>query len=233
MFRFLKKIKQFIIQKACFFRARLHGFGAHSRIDRGTKVRKTTAEEYVHIGGHSHVYDSVIGYGSGTSRDSYIDCVKIGRYSTLAPDVKIFTGQHPTRTIVSTHPAFYSDHAQMGFTYVDQSCFEEIRFADKENRYKVVIGNDVWIGSYVRIMEGVTIGDGAIVAAGALVTKDVPPYAIVGGVPAKIMRYRFTEEQIDFLMQLKWWENSPDWLRRNASFFSDIEYMMNHKEQLQ
>lgn len=232
MISFLKKSKHFIITQFSCLRARLHGFAAHSRIEHNCLVRKTHTEEYVHVGANSCVFDSYIGYGSGTSKDSYIDCVKIGRYTTLGPDVKIVTGQHPTRTIVSTHPAFYSDHAQMGFTYVEQSIYEEIRFADPQNRYKVVIGNDVWIGSFVRIMEGVTIGDGAIIAAGALVTKDVPPYAIVGGVPAHIMRYRFSDSQIDFLMQLKWWEKDPRWLKSHAGLFSDINLMLNEKEQL-
>ena len=88
----------------------------------------------------------------------------------------------------------------MGFTYVDKTVFNETRFA--KDQYKVVIGNDVWIGSYTRIMEGVTIGDGAVVAAGAIVTRDVPPYAIVGGIPAKIIKYRFDTETIQKLIGL-------------------------------
>ena len=85
----------------------------------------------------------------------------------------------------------------------------------------VVIGNDVWIGSYVRIMEGVTIGDGAVVAACALVTKDVPPYAVVGGVPAKVIKYRFDPDTIEKFLQLKWWDRSSSWLRAHAESFAE------------
>ena len=68
-----------------------------------------------------------------------------------------------------------------------------------------------------------TIHDGAVVAAGSIVTKDVPPYAIVGGVPAKTIRYRFTEDQIKKLEALKWWDKSPVWIKENAKYFDDID----------
>ena len=75
----------------------------------------------------------------------------------------------------------------------------------------------------LKIMDGVSIGNGAVVAAGAVVTKDVPPYAIVGGVPAKIIKYRFTPDQIEFLQQFKWWNMPEDWIRENWQMFEDIE----------
>ena len=159
--------------------AKLLGYPKGCRVEKGCVIRNVKMEPFCHIGSSCRVFDTTMGFGSGISRDSILDSVSIGRYSTLGPDVKVVLGQHPTRTIASTHPAFYSSRGQMGFTYVDETIFEEERFAKKP--YRVVIGNDVWIGAYTRIMEGVTIGDGAIVAAGALVTKDVPPYAIVGG----------------------------------------------------
>lgn len=73
-------------------------------------------------------------------------------------------------------------------------------------RGDVVIGNDVWLGYKFTVMSGVTIGHGAIVAAGAIVTKDVPPYAIVGGIPAQVIRYRFDKKQIDDLLSIAWWD---------------------------
>ena len=89
------------------------------------------------------------------------------------------------------------------------------------------IGSDVWLGNDVRIMGGVSIGDGAVVGTGALVTKDIPPYSINVGVPAKTIRYRFTEEQIKKLLAEKWWEKDEKWLRDNIERFGDIETFLD------
>lgn len=220
----LKQCWHSLQRNADFMRAKLLGYPKGCRVEKGCVIRHVKVEPYCHIGSSCRVFDTTMGFGSGISRDSILDSVSIGRYSTLGPDVKVVLGQHPTRTIASTHPAFYSSRGQMGFTYVDETIFEEERFAKKP--YRVVIGNDVWIGAYTRIMEGVTIGDGAIVAAGALVTKDVPPYAIVGGVPAKLIRYRFDEDTIAGLLKLKWWDKEEDWLRAHAQDFRDSRILL-------
>ena len=85
----------------------------------------------------------------------------------------------------------------------------------------IKIGNDVWVGARAIILDGVTIGDGAIVGAGAVVAKDVPAYAVVGGVPAKVLRYRFEQAEIDLLEQLKWWNKDIDWLRKNCELMRE------------
>lgn len=93
------------------------------------------------------------------------------------------------------------------------------------SRGDIVIGNDVWIGAQCIIMDGLTIGDGAIVAAGAVVTKSVPPYAIVGGNPAKVIRYRFSQDQISKLLQVKWWDFEQETVDKLKPllFSSDID----------
>lgn len=96
-----------------------------------------------------------------------------------------------------------------------------------KKKYYVEIGNDVWIGNDVTLFDGINVGDGAIIANGAIVTKDVIPYSIVGGVPAKLIRMRFTETQILNLKEFKWWNKDFNWLRNNYTIFSDIENFLN------
>ena len=92
-----------------------------------------------------------------------------------------------------------------------------------EEGFSVTIGNDVWIGQGVSIKSGITIGDGAVIGAGAVVTKNVEPYAIVGGVPSRLIRYRFSKEQIEALLEIKWWNRSIEWLEENGRYFIDVD----------
>ena len=86
----------------------------------------------------------------------------------------------------------------------------------------------MWIGANVTILDGITIGDGAISGAGSVVTRDVPPYAIVGGTPARIIRFRFTDEEIRFLLKFRWWDKDQTWIRENGELFEDIKLFMKH-----
>ena len=92
-----------------------------------------------------------------------------------------------------------------------------------EIRPSIKIGNDCWIGQSVFIAGGITINDGAVVLAGAVVVKDVPPYAIVGGVPAKIIGYRYEQEIIKDLLDSKWWNMPIGWLKTHYELFSDMD----------
>jgi chloramphenicol O-acetyltransferase type B len=140
---------------------------------------------------------------------------QIGSFCSIGPEVIIGgLGSHPTK-FVSTHPVFYSTLCQSGTTFTTQNLFDEQK--------SVIVGNDVWIGARALILDGVTIGDGAVIAAGAIVTKDIPPYAIVGGVPAKIIRYRFSENVIFTLLEWEWWTLSDEILKCLAIHFCSRE----------
>jgi acetyltransferase-like isoleucine patch superfamily enzyme len=170
--------------------------------------------------------ESHIGFGSYIGSDSQISNTLIGRYTSIGPGVKTILGAHPSSTFVSTHPCFFSLLKQSGFSYVSEQLFDEVTYLDKANKISVIIGNDVWIGANVLIMAGLTIGNGAIIAAGAVVTKDVEPYGIYGGVPAKKVRSRFNDKEIEYLLNLKWWDKKEKWIRENASLFNDISNLM-------
>lgn len=159
-----------------------------------------------------------LGYASYLGSNCHI-AANIGRYCSIASNVRTVDGNHPTNW-VSTSPLFYSTSKQCGITYVREELY-------KEKTDLVEIGNDVWIGEGSLIMGGVHIGDGAVVAAGAVVTKDVPPYAIVGGVPAKLIRYRFDEDTVIKLINFKWWEKSEIWIKNNLSSFKNINAFLS------
>lgn len=200
----------------------------HIIFDKKCRIWWTSSFEGMNKIGENAVFgDSHIGYGSYIGSDCQIINTAIGRYTSIAPGVKVILGQHPSNTFVSTHPCFYSLRKQSGFTYVSQQLFNEYKWIDKERKISIIIGNDVWIGTNVMIMAGVKIGDGAIIASGAVVNKDVEPYGIYGGVPAKIIRYRFSNEEIKYLLNLKWWDKDENWIKEKANLFLNINNLIS------
>lgn len=139
----------------------------------------------------------------------------IGKFCSIGPDCKIGLGKHPTKDFVSTHPIFFSTLKQAQITFADKDYFKEF-----EN---ITVGNDVWIGANVIIVDGVSIGNGAIIAAGSVVTKNIPHYAIVGGIPAKIIRNRFEKEEIEKLLEMKWWDMDISYLKNNFKKFHNLK----------
>lgn len=168
------------------------------------------------------LFNGYLGYGSYIGSDCLI-AAKIGRFTSVAPHCVVIIGRHPVnKFFVSMSPMFYSLRTcGFGYTFANRQLYDEYKFV--ENNYPVVIGSDCWLGYGAKIVGGVKIGDGAVVLAGAVVTKDVPPYSIVGGVPAKIMSYRYDEETISFLLKVQWWNNSENWFRENWELLTDIE----------
>lgn len=169
--------------------------------------------------------------------NAYVRAVKsIGRFCAIGPNLVAGMPEHSSKSI-SPHIIFpnYDSAWTYGFTdYVtdNDDAIKKIRTNQNEElktKGLITIGNDVWIGGNVTIMRGVTIGDGAILAAGSVVVKDVPPYAIVGGVPAKVIKYRFDEEIISRLLKVKWWEYGPDIMK--DCDITDIEKTIEIVEQ--
>lgn len=171
---------------------------------------------------NTSILDSKIGNGTYIGWNSIYDNCQIGKFCSIAPFSKIIYGKHPSSIFISTHPAFFSINKQAGFTFAKSNLFDEHNYVPNSKELSVVIGNDVWIGYGASIIEGLEIGDGAIIAAGSIVTKNVPPYAIVAGIPARIIKYRFNESEIEKLKLYRWWENDWEWIKNNYHLFSDI-----------
>lgn len=178
---------------------------------------------------HASVVNCEIGLCSYISADTHLANTKVGRFCSIADHVRTGFGTHPTTTFVSTFPSFYYDTQNIPVSFMpgEPPLYSVWRYADEGRKFLVEIGNDVWIGSHTLIMDGVKIGDGAVVAAGAVVTKDVEPYSIVGGVPAKHIKYRFPEEQRKALLEMKWWEKDFEWIKEHYREFRDIENFLN------
>ena len=171
-----------------------------------------------------------IGFGSYIGSHSNILNTKIGKFTSIASNVNVISGSHPIHSpYVSTCPSFYSVSRQNGYSFVDSNKFQERRFANS-SRFAVIIGNDCWIGWGATILSGVTISDGAVVYANSTVTKDVPPYAIVAGIPAKIIGYRYDDKTINCLENIKWWNQSLEWLEKNAYLFTNMEEFLNNNK---
>ena len=179
-------------------------------------------EGYNYIGINTAFTDSYLGLASYIANHSIIRKTKIGKFCAIGDNVRTFLGLHPTKDFVSIHPVFFSIKNPVNFSFVKQQLFEEHKYIDANKKYVVEIANDVWIGTNVLIMDGIRIGDGAILAAGSVITKDVEPYTIVGGVPAKFIRKRFKDSEIDFLLNFKWWERNIEWITQNSRFFELI-----------
>lgn len=174
------------------------------------------------VGVHSSFYGKM-GRGSYISTSCNISA-DIGRFSSLGNRVSQIVESHPMKEpFVTTSPMFFSTIKQNGHTFAKRQFAEEYRFYDKQREIAFLIGNDCWIGNDVCFIGGVKVGDGAVVLSRAIVTKDVPPYAIVGGIPAKVIGYRYDEETIKLLQKVQWWNMPVEWLKKHADLLCDMD----------
>lgn len=181
-----------------------------------------------------HSYTSFrgrLGYGSyiGSHCDLSAD---IGRFTSIAPYVRCNAGVHPYKEpFVATSPCFYSlnpHHSQNGSTFANEQIYDELDYYDKTRNIAVKIGADCWIGEGVFLVGGIKIGNGAVVLAHAVVTKDIPDYAIVGGVPGKIIGYRYDQQTIDWLLKIKWWNNTENWFKHNWKLLCNLNNLKEY-----
>lgn len=175
-----------------------------------------------------HPFNKITASGAFTH---VVDCGDIflnssfGRYCSIARGSRLMDGHHPLHS-VTTNPYHYGG-------YYKNNLPEELKYKGTVERFpqsygKFTVGNDVWVGGYSAIKGGVSIGDGAVIASGSVVVKDVPPYAIVGGNPAQFIRSRFPEEIVGRLIDLAWWKYHPKGFRDLNMF--DVKYFLSALE---
>lgn len=165
----------------------------------GCKFFSANLDGHVEVGRYTSIY------GPNTQVLSKLSPICIGSYCSIASNVLIIEYSHDINR-VSTY-------------YFCQNIFNGDVQDDLISKGPIRIGNDVWIGTNSVILGGVTVGDGAVIAAGSVVNKDVPPFAIVAGNPAKVVRYRFSKERISELLGLSWWNWDRKTVLENKSFF--------------
>lgn len=187
------------------------------KVVRGKSILNCSIDKTAMVYSGTQFQDSSLGRYSYVGYDCEIVNCEIGCFCSISNGVIIGGAQHPLDR-VSTSPVFYNVAGGTGHHLGDLYMPE---------RDRTFIGHDVWIGSRVIIMAGIKIGNGAVIGAGAVVTRDVPPYAIVAGVPAKVLKNRFDDEMIEKMQETKWWEIPDNKLKEYAGHMNKPEDFCN------
>lgn len=184
---------------------------ANNKLDKTAVIQRRVKIKGSSVGRHSYI---------GANTD--VENAQIGNFCSIADYCRIGMSAHSIDKL-STSPIF---------TLKNNGCQEQWTDVDAEisKDDSVWIGNDVWIGSHVLVNGGVRIGDGAVIGAGAVVVRDIPPFAISVGVPARVIRYRFKEDTISKLEEIKWWNKSDEELKGKMELFqssADVNEVIN------
>jgi acetyltransferase-like isoleucine patch superfamily enzyme len=193
------------------------------RLGRHCVVHDSQFEPNVAVGDGGYVVRSQIGLHSYLGLRCIVADSKIGRYCSIASNVSIGSGSHPLARNVSTHPIFHLRRLPE-WDLVPRDTFDEFR--------PTQVGSDVWIGTNAVLRDGVTVGDGAVIGAGSIVTRDLEPYGVYAGVPARLLRFRFDETVVERLLQIKWWDRDFSWIRRHALTFADVDRFLRDTSDL-
>ena len=190
--------------------------GIKPTIEADVVLNNTDLGAYTQIQAHSVLNDVTVGDFTYLAGYNQVDYAELGKFCSVASFVRINPGNHPAYSRVAQHHFTYRS-SLFGFGEDDAGFFAWRR------KDKVIIGHDVWIGHNASIMPGVTIGNGAVIGTGSVVTKDVEPYSIVAGVPAKKIKMRFNHDIIEKIECSGWWDWDYETLRERLPDFRNMD----------
>lgn len=186
-------------------------------IGKGVYIRGAELHGYINIGEGCKIYNTLM---SGN--------ISVGKYTSLwGPNIQILAinnsveiGNFCSIARDVTIQEYFHDHQKLTTYYIGRNIFGQSIGDEVVSKGNIKIGHDVWIGTGVQIMSGITIGNGVVIAANSTVTKDIPPYSIVAGTPAKVIKMRFSEEIVEKIEKLQWWNWDLDKIKKSKKIFS-------------
>lgn len=194
--------------------------GAFATVGDNSNLLKSKLDRHTAVNRNCILDRSEMGFGSYINQNTTLKNTIVGKFCCISWNVCLYGGSSHN----STSPSMYT-------SYHWKSIFGNTEDSNKTEKRKTIIGNDVWIGNGAIVINAVNVGDGAVIGAGAVVTKDIPPYSVVAGVPAKILYKRFSEETIERLLKIKWW-NWPEHIISSNERLLRIEALDEHNLRL-
>jgi len=198
-----------------------HGFSRIKPFD-PYSIHSSTFGDRCFITAPVSIWNCSIGDFSRVREFAHVESTNVGKFCSIARNAFVGLGPHALDSFASQHPYFYHPHRDLGYPPTKRT---------GPPHPTTRLGNDVWIGAGARVVAGTVIGDGAVVAAGSVLTKDVPPYAIFGGVPARLIRFRFADRVIEKLLEIKWWDLGDAWLRNHLHLMQNVERLIEEMDE--
>jgi virginiamycin A acetyltransferase len=215
--KFFRKVKNKLFIQFEKYINGINYIDVNASIDLSSKIKSSQLHGNIHIAERCTIFQTTLSGNISIGSNTTIwgpniqilginNPITIGSFCSIARDVSV--------------QEYYHNYKKTTTYYIGRNIFGNDIENEVLSKGPIIIGNDVWIGTGVQIMTGVTIGDGAVIGANSTVTHNVPPYSIAGGVPAKVIKYRFSQEIIDELLRIKWWNWEIEKIKKNKHLFT-------------